>query len=269
MTEVTDIVQGSSPWRLPRLRRDALMVWRRNVLVWRKLMLASLTMNLGEPFLYLLGLGYGLGFFIGKMAGMPYLTFLATGIVAASAMQTATFEAMYSVFTRMVPQNTFEAQLATPLEVDDVLAGEMLWCASKALLSGIAILIVAYLLGAIEGVRPLLAIPVVFVIGLCFAGPALVMTALSPNYDFFVYYQTLALTPMFLVCGVFYPIDTLPAVVQTAIQLLPLTHAVALVRPLVAGLAVHDVMLHIAVMLAYAAVGYYVAVALVRRRLLK
>ncbi|KAA3629258.1 MAG: nodulation protein NodJ [Proteobacteria bacterium] len=269
VTERANTLPVQSNWRLPRLRRDALTVWRRNVMVWRKLMLASITINFGEPFLYLLGLGYGLGFFIGEMAGMPYLTFLATGIVAASAMQTATFEAMYSVFTRMVPQNTFEAQLATPLEVEDVLAGEMLWCASKALLSGIAILIVAYLLGAVEGVRPLLAIPVIFVVGLCFAGPALIMTALSPNYDFFVYYQTLALTPMFLLCGVFYPVDTLPSVVQSVIQLLPLAHAVMLVRPLIAGLEVTNVLLHIAVMLAYAGVGYYIAVVLVRRRLLK
>jgi len=238
-------------------------------MVWRKLMFASITINFGEPFLYLLGLGFGLGFFIGEMAGMPYLTFLATGIIAASAMQTATFEAMYSVFTRMVPQNTFESQLATPLEVDDVLAGEMLWCASKATLSGVAILTVAYLLGAVEGLQPLLVIPVVFVIGLCFAGPALIMTALSPNYDFFVYYQTLALTPMFLMCGVFYPIDTLPEIMQGVVQLLPLTHAVALVRPLVAGLEVSGVWLHLAVMAAYAVVGYYVAVVLVRKRLLK
>ncbi|ROR34596.1 ABC transporter permease [Inmirania thermothiophila] len=255
-------------WGLPRPGRGALAVWRRNLLVWRKLMGASLTINFGEPFLYLLGLGYGLGFFIGDMAGMPYLTFLATGVVAASAMQTATFEGMYSVFTRMVPQRTYEAMLAAPLTVDDILAGELLWCASKGLLSGVAILVVAAALGAVGGWGALWVIPVVFVVGLCFAGPALVMSALSPNYDFFVYYQTLGLTPMFILCGVFYPVDTLPPAVQTAVQVLPLTHAVALVRPLVAGLAVDDVGLHLAVLLAYAAAGYYLAVVLVRRRLL-
>lgn len=263
------MVKPRSNWRLPALRRDALIVWRRNALVWRKLMFASITINFGEPFLYLLGLGFGLGFFIGEMAGMPYLTFLATGIIAASAMQTATFEAMYSVFTRMVPQNTFESQLATPLELDDVLAGEMLWCASKATFSGIAILMVGYILGAVQGLQPLLVIPVIFVIGLCFSGPALIMTALSPNYDFFVYYQTLALTPMFLLCGVFYPIDTLPEMVQSVVQVLPLTHAVAIVRPLVAGSEVSSVLPHIAVMLAYAAGGYYLALVLVRKRLLR
>ena len=113
-------------WRLPRLRPGALTVCRRNWNVWKKLIWAGLLMNFGEPFLYLLGLGFGLGVFIGQMADMPYLTFLASGIVAASAMQTATFEGMYSVFTRMVPQQSYDAMLATPLEVDDIIAGEML-----------------------------------------------------------------------------------------------------------------------------------------------
>lgn len=144
----------------------------------------------------------------------------------------------------------------------------MLWCASKSLLSGVTILAVATLLGAVHDWSALLATPIMFLIGLCFAGPAMVMSALSPNYDFFSYYITLFITPMFIVCGVFYPIETLPVPLQSAVQLLPLTHAVALVRPLVAGGVVTDVALHVSVLLAYAVVGYYLAVVLVRRRLI-
>lgn len=252
---------------LPRVKRRSLTVWKRNVLVWRKLMGPSLMMNFGEPLLYLLGLGYGLGLFIGKMAGMDYLTFLASGIVASSAMTTATFEGMYSVYTRMVPQRTYDAMLATPTEVDDILAGEMLWCASKSLINGIAILIVAALLGAITDIRAVLALPIVFLIGMCFAGPAMVMSALSPGYDFFSYYFTLVITPMFVLCGVFYPTTALPELMQSFVQLLPLTHAVALVRPLVAGQPLSDVGLHLGVLLMYAVIGYYLAVILTRRRL--
>jgi len=255
-------------WSLPRLRPAALIVCRRNWQVWRKLIWAGLLMNIGEPFIYLLGLGFGLGMFIGEMAEMPYLTYLASGIVAASAMQTASFEGMYSVFTRMVPQQTYEAMLATPIEVDDIIAGEMLWCGCKALIAGIAILSVATLLGAVDSPRALLAIPVIFLSGLCFAGPAIVMSALSPNYDFFAYYQTLLLTPMFILCGVFYPTSTLPESLQQVIQVLPLTHAVALVRPLVAGLPLGDVTLPLAVLAGYAVLFYYLAVALVRRRMI-
>ncbi len=252
---------------IPRIRSRAFIVWRRNVLVWQKLIAPSLLINFGEPLLYLLGLGYGLGMFIGQMSGLPYLTFLASGIVASSAMNTASFEGMYSVYTRMVPQRTYASMLATPLDVDDIIAGEMLWCATKSTISATAILAVASLLGAVLSWAAVLVVPIAFVIGLCFAGPAIVMSAFSRSYDFFNYYFTLVITPMFILCGVFYPTETLPDALQTFVQALPLTHAVALVRPLVADQAPLHVGWHLAVLLLYAAVSYYLAVVLVRRRL--
>ena len=256
-------------WAPPHIRHGAFAVWRRNLAVWRRLIGPAIVMNFGEPVLYLLGLGYGLGAFIGEMSNMPYLTFLASGIVASSAMTTATFEGMYSVFTRMVPQQTYQAILATPIEVDDILAGEMLWCATKSVFSGTAILAVAALLGVVQGWQALWAIPVVFVIGLCFAGPALVMSAISTSYDFFNYYFVLVITPMFILSGVFYPITSLPETVQGLVQLLPLTHAVALARPLVAGRELIQPLLHLLVLLSYAGISYYLAVVLVRKRLVK
>lgn len=257
-----------APWSPPRLRRGAFAVWRRNLLVWRKLIGPAIVMNFGEPALYLLGLGYGLGFFVGRVDDLPYLAFLASGIVASSAMTTAAFEGMYSVYTRMVPQRTYEALLATPLEVDDILAGEMLWCATKSVFSSAAILAVASLLGVVAGWQALWVLPVVFLAGMCFAGPAMMMSAVSTSYDFFNYFFVLVITPMYLLCGVFYPVETLPRALQGFIQFLPLTHAVALARPLVTGLPLDSVPLHLAVLAAYAAASYYLAVVLVRRRLL-
>lgn len=258
----------TSTWQPPRLRGAALAVWRRNVLVWRKLLGPALLMNFGEPTLYLIGLGYGLGGFIGQMADMPYLAFLASGIIASSAMTTATFEGMYSVYTRLEPQRTYEAILATPLEVDDILFGEMLWCGTKSLFSGVGILTVSAALGVVGGWDALWVLPVVFLIGLCFAGLALIMSAVATNYDFFNYYFVLAVTPMFMLCGVFYPISSLPQAMQGFVQLLPLTHAVALTRPLVAGQPVTDPLTHLGVLAFYAAAGFSVAVVLVRKRLL-
>jgi len=254
--------------RLPAVTRGALYVWRRNILVWRKLLIPAILMNFGEPVIYLLGLGFGLGRFVGDMAGMSYLAFLASGIIASSSMTTASFEGMYSVYTRMVPQKTYEAILATPLQVDDIVTGELLWCANKALFSGGAILVVATLLGVVHDWQALLVLPVVFLIGLCFAGPALIMSSLAGSYDFFSYYFVLIITPMFILCGVFYPVETLPESVHGIVQFLPLTHGVYLTRGLVAGAELAQPWLHIGVLAGYALVTYVIAVALVRRKLL-
>jgi len=255
-------------WRPPRVRASMLSVWRRDLLVWRKMIFTSIMFNFGEPFIYLLGLGMGLGAFIGEMEGVSYLTFLASGLIASSAMNTATYEGLFSVYTRMVPQQTYEGMLATPLEVDDVVGGEMLWAATKGLWSSTAILLVAFIIGAIEHWQALFCIPFFFLIGLCFAGPAIVVASLARSYDYFNYYLTLLLTPMFIFCGVFFPARSLPEMVQPVIHVLPLTHAIALVRPLASGTALQAPLLHIAVLAVYAAAGYYLAVVLVRRRLI-
>ncbi len=254
---------------LPRPQTSALKVWFRNLLVWRKLIAPSLFFTFGEPFVYLLGLGFGLGRFVGDVDGIPYLTFLASGLVAATAMNTASFEGMYSVFTRMVHQQTYDALLATPLQVDDIVAGEMLWCGTKAVLAATPILAVATLLGAVTDWSAVLAIPLFFLIGLCFAGPAVVAASFAPSYDFFNYYVTLLITPMFIFSGVFYPIATLPAAAQVVVQILPLSHAIALVRPLVAGQPLTAFWPHVAVLLAYAVVGYFAASFFIRRRLIQ
>jgi len=247
-----------------------LAVWQRNFLVWRKLVVASLLGNFGDPFLYLLGLGYGLGLYIGEMGGIPYMAYLASGILCSSAMNTATFEGLYSAFTRMNQQGTWEGMLATPVRIQEVVAGEQLWAATKSLISGTAILIVAGILGGIQAWDTAwLAVPVIFLIGLAFAGPALVVCAIAPSYDFFMYYFTLAVTPMFLFCGVFYPIDALPQIAQTFAQALPLTHAVALIRPLLTDLPLTQPLLHVVVLAAYGLVGYIGAALLVSRRLLR
>jgi len=140
-------------------------------------------------------------------------------------------------------------------------------CNQECVFSGIAILAVAAALGVVQGWGALWVIPVVFMIGLCFAGPAMIMSALAYNYDFFNYYTVLVITPMFILCGVFYPVDTLPLAMQGFVQFLPLTHAVMLTRALVVGAELTQPLFHVAVLMFYAVIGYYVAVVLVRRKL--
>lgn len=253
-------------WAVPAPSALAFAVWRRNTRVWVRLMVSNMLFYFGEPLLYLLGLGFGLGRFIGDIDGIDYFAFLASGLVASSAMTSASYEGIYSAYTRMVPQKTYDGMLATPLEVDDIVAGEMLWCATKATISGSSILLVASLLGAVATAHALLCIPLLFLVGLAFAGPALAVAAVSPSYDFFSYYITLAITPMMILCGVFYPVASLPDALQHAVHALPLTHAIAVARPLATGGAVEHALVHLAVLAGYAAGGFYVAVALVRRR---
>lgn len=244
-------------------------VWRRNQLVWRKLALAAALGNLADPMLYLLGLGYGLGALLPEVGGLPYVAFLAAGMVCSSTMMSASFEAMYSGFSRMHVQKTWDAIMNAPLTLDDVVLGEMAWAASKSVLSGMAVLAVAWALGLVASPLALLLLPLVFLTGLAFAALGLIMTALAPGYDFFTYYFTLAITPMMMVCGVFYPVEQLPAWLQGLVQFLPLTHAVALARPLMTGALPQDVVTPLLVLGGYAALGFYAALALTRRRLLQ
>src|SRR6266542_2385308 len=228
----------------PELSLRFAPVWQRNLLVWRKLAIASVLGNIADPLLYMLALGYGIGAFIPQINGMPYIAFIGTGMVCQSAMFTASFEGMYSAFSRMFMQRTWDAIVNAPLSLDDVVFAEWIWCASKAVVSTSAILAVIAVLGYAR-------------------------SPLAPGYDFFTYFFTLVLTPMLLLSGVFFPVEQMPAALQAVANLLPLKHGIDLARPLLAGRLPDHIILHIGVLLAYAAVAYYVALALTRRRLLR
>ncbi|MFN6961052.1 MAG: ABC transporter permease [Rhodocyclaceae bacterium] len=255
--------------RFPILSWRALSVFRRNLLVWRKLAAPSLLGNLADPMIYLFGLGYGLGGLLPPIEGMPYIAFLAAGTVCASTMNAASFEALYSAFSRMNVQRTWEAIMNAPLTLDDVIAGECLWAAAKASLSGVAILAVIWALGYVASPLALWALPAIFITGLCFAALGLIITAISPSFDFFMYYFTLFITPMVLVCGVFFPVDQLPPLVQSIAAALPLWHSVALIRPLVFGQVPAHPWLDIAVLTTTTIAAFWVAVIFARRRFLK
>lgn len=252
----------------PQLSPRAFAVWRRNFMVWKKLAIPSVLGNLADPMIYLFGLGYGLGGLLPTVAGVPYIAFLAAGTVCASTMNAASFEALYSGFSRMHVQKTWEAIMNAPVSLDDVVAGEWLWAAAKATLSGAAILAVVAMLGLVESPLALWALPAIFLTGLCFAALGLIVTALAPSYDFFMYYFTLFITPMTLLSGVFFPLDQLPAAFQGAAQALPLTHAVQLIRPLLFGEVPAAAWLHVGVLATITLAAFWIALVLTRRRLL-
>lgn len=254
---------------LPANTYNWVAVWRRNYLVWRKLALASMFGNLADPMIYLFGLGFGLGLMVGHVDGVSYIAFLAAGTVASSVMMSASFESTYSGFSRMHVQRTWEGIMHTPLTLGDIVLGEVIWAGSKAMLSGVAIMLVAGVLGYASFPSMLLAIPVIALTGLAFASVAMIVTALAPSYDFFMFYQTLALTPMMLLSGVFFPVAQLPPIAQHVTQLLPLSHAVDLIRPAMLGRPIDSPLLHVAVLLAYIVVPFCIAAVLFRRRMMR
>ena len=255
--------------RPPVLSLRWIPVWRRNALVWRKLALASVLANIADPLFFMVGLGFGIGSFIHDIDGLPYIAFIGTGMVCQSAMFTASFEAMYSAFSRMFVQRTWDAIINAPIALDDVVLAEWIWAGTKSVISTLAILLVIVALGYGDFWRGLWILPLGFLVGLVYGGFGLIMTALAPSYDFFTYFFTLVLTPTLLLSGVYYPVDHMPAYLQIIAHALPLAHAVDLARPLLAGRVPGAIALHLLVLAAYAAVVFYVALVLTRRRLLK
>ena len=252
---------------MTRISRAWIAVWRRNYLVWKKLAAESVLGNIVEPLFYLVGFGFGFGALIEEVEGVRYIAYLAGGTICYSTMLSASFEALYSGFARMHVQRTWEGILNAPVSLEDVVFAEWVWAASKSFLSGVAVLLVAAALGLAQSWTMIFILPLALLIGLTFAGLGLIMTALAKSYDFFMYWFTLALTPMMLLCGVFYPLANMPPWLQAVSSVLPLTHAVALGRPLLLGRLPEAPLLHVAVLVAYGLAGFAIALALFRRRL--
>ncbi len=260
----------ASIWARPQLSMRFWPVFLRNLLVWRKLALPSLVGNIAEPLMWLVAFGYGMGALVGQVtvAGtpVPYILFLASGSICMSAMQAASFEALYSAFSRMHVQKTWDGIMNAPVNLDDIVLAEMLWAAFKSLFTVTAILGVMLALGISYSPKLLVAWPVLLGVGITFSCLALIFNALAKGYDFFTYYFTLFLTPMMFLSGIFFPLEQLPPLVRTVSQWLPLTNAVDLVRPLFMDQWPEHVMGHVGVLAAYAVSGFWLALALTRKR---
>lgn len=256
-------------YALPQFSLRFVPIWRRHMLVWWKVAIPSILGHLADPLIYMLGLGFGLGALIPEMGGTSYLLFLAGGTLCYSTMNSASFEALYSGFSRMHHQRTWDAILNTPITLDDIVLSEVLWAATKSLMSGVAVLLVIWLMGMSHNWLSLWTVPLALLIGLCFAALGLIMTALAPSYDFLMYYFTLVITPMMMLSGVFFPVAQLPAALQAVSAILPLTHAIDLARPLLNADIPANIGLHLGVLVAYTIAGFYISLVLFRHRLAK
>ena len=259
-----------SIWRAPEISGRWWPVFLRNWLVWKKLAIPSLVGNIAEPLMWLVAFGYGMGALVGQISvdgvQVPYILFLASGSICMSAMNAASFEALYSAFSRMHVQKTWDGIMNAPVNLDNIVLAEMLWAAFKSLFTVTAILGVMLALGISHSPKLLVAWPVLLGVGITFSCVALIFNALAKGYDFFTYYFTLFLTPMMFLSGIFFPLEQLPEVVRAISNGLPLTNAVALVRPLFMDQWPGDWLRPLAVLAAYAVGGFWLALALTRKR---
>jgi lipooligosaccharide transport system permease protein len=188
-------------------------------------------------------------------------------MVVSSAMFAAAYECTYGSYVRMVHQKTYEAILTTPLSLQDVVAGDILWGASKGTFNATILLVVVSLFGLIQSPWAV-AVPLVVALLACvFAACSLTVSALAQSFEFFNYYLTLVITPMFLFCGVFFPIASLPPWAQVVAQFLPVTFAVEAVRSLMRGQPTAGTLLPVLWLAPCALTAYLLAIRLVRRRL--
>ena len=247
-----------------------LAITHRQFIVWRKLIWSAMATNVANPLLFLFAFGLGLGRFVEEMGDVPYLAFVVPGIMAYAAMFAASFETTIGAYTRYQQQGNWDAIMATPVSLAELLLGEVLWAAMKAMLSAVCVLAVGWVWGGIMSLPgALMALPLVFAASLGFACFGLVATAYARGYEYFSYFFSFWITPMFVFCGVFFDIERFPAAVQVISWLFPMTHLIAIVRPLTTGAPLDPLMVigHIAYLAAISNLAFYLAYRETRRRM--
>jgi lipooligosaccharide transport system permease protein len=254
---------------LPRVSYRSYHVWQRNRDVFFRLWKAELAPYLIEPIFILAAMGFGLGAYVGVIEGQTYLQFIIPGIVASYAMFTATFECTYGSYVRMEHQKTYDAIIATPVSIEDVIGGEIFWAATRSLLTACIILLVAFAFE--QAFSPFaVLIPIVTVLeGLLFGSLAMTFTAIVPSITAYNYYFTLFLTPMFFFSGVFFPLVDMPWVVQCVAWFLPLTPVVTLDRALISGQITPGLLAELGFILALIVLFFTISLVAMRRRLIK
>jgi lipooligosaccharide transport system permease protein len=252
----------------------AVRVVQRNAVVYRHIWRGSLFSSFLQPTLYLMALGFGVGSLIDprRIAAIPgggYLEFLAPGLLAAACMQVASFESSWPVLGKIVWRRNYEAMLATPLEVDDLIVGELLWVGIRLTTVATAFVLVAAVFGAMHiTITTLVAVLLAVLTGLAFSAPIFAYAATLKSSDNFNVLFRFVITPLFMFSGIFVPVNRLPPALQWIAEVSPLYHGVQLVRGFAPGpLDPFVAMMHLGVLLAVFTTGLLVARYTLRRKL--
>jgi lipooligosaccharide transport system permease protein len=262
-------VAAPAPRRVRRLEPAALAgVMSRDVSIFGRYWKATTFSSVVQPTIYLLAFGLGFRSLVPYVDHLKYVEYLATGVVATAVLFSSAFPGMFNTFVRWQFQRTYDAMLAAPVDVEELITAEVLWISLRAGVYGLAPLLV----GIAFGLQPeagMLLVPLIgFVTGFGFAGFGVTVAAIAKTIDNFNYITSAVLTPMFLVAGTFFPISKLPDGIRTIAQINPLYHCVQLVRDAsLGGLNTADLG-HGAVLVAFALLMWRLAVWQLGRRLI-
>jgi lipooligosaccharide transport system permease protein len=246
----------------------ALAVWRRNAAMYHRTWAMNILPNFFEPVLYLASIGVGVGAYVSDMGGLPYVAFLAPGLLCVAAMNGASFEVTYNVYVRLTFEKMYDAMLTTPIEPDDILAGEVLWAITRATIYAVCFFLVLVAVGLAPLPEGLLVLPVLPLCGLLFAAIGICFSLRVPTIELFSFYFTLFLTPIFLFSDVFFPLEErLGGRWLWVAEVLPLRHPVRMTRQLFRGEPSAVLLWDLAYMLGVAALLLAAARRAIRARL--
>ena len=256
-----------------RISRRFLRVWQRNLRVYRKSWEISFIPPFLEPLFYLIAFGVGMSGLVGNLryqgADLSYVSFIAPALIGMSIMYNSFFETTYASFVRMYYQKTFDAMLATPLSLEEVITGEIVWGATKSLIAAAIMMVVIGSFGLIRFPEGLLLLPLAVLGGIAFASIGMFFTGIVANIEMFNLPVFLFVTPMFLFSGTFFPLENLPSWAQQFALVFPLTHLTNLARAFSFGHVDLSQLWEISYLLLFSFVFFPLAILKMQRRLIK
>ena len=229
---VTERPIEKMPSRRPPLAHRLYSVWYRHVRVYSKNLISNGLPPFLEPLIFLVGIGLGLGSYIDRMNGFPYLEYLASGLLVTAAMFTAAFECTFGTFIRLEFDKVYDGMLAAPITVNNLLVGEILWAGTKGFVFTFSVMVIVAAFGVLPLGNIILTPFVGFLTGAMFASIGLLITGFVKTINHFNFFFSGVISPMFFFSGVVFPVENLPAVVRPITEILPLTHSVRLARGL-------------------------------------
>jgi lipooligosaccharide transport system permease protein len=248
-------------------------VWQRNFTVYKKIWKINFLPPILEPLFYLFAFGAGLGALVGsilyKGTAISYIGYIAPALISINMMYNSFFENTYSSFVRMYYQKTFDAMLATPLSIEDIITGEIVWGATKSVIATAIMLFMISFFGIIQLPDALLLLPIAFIGGMAFGSVGMFFTAIMPSIDSFNLPVFLFITPMFLFSGTFFPLENLPSWAQKAAQILPLTHLVNMCRAISLGYIKPELLFDLLYLIVFCCIFFPLALIRMHRRLIK